>query len=288
MDIFQLIAILVALMAAYFIISIMIVSILANFPRNAVDEEPDWGTTEDCRIPTVNGKSLECWIVYPEESSKSAECEKEKLAIILLHGWGRNRGRMVSRARFFGQKGHTTILISARDHGSSDKEFTGMNILRFSQDLEATLNWWGKPAILAGHSIGGGAALLVAARNPLAKAVIAEAPPHAISQSLKYVYWPALRWFTPIFLPGIIAFNLIRYRGYQREYYSPLHAAPRIKVPTFLIHGMNDDLFPYEYTLELAEKLNCKVWTPEDITHYDIENHPDYARKITDFVESLS
>lgn len=276
-----------ALLLAYLAVSIVIVLILAKFPRNSVNDPPDWGSTKEYRILTVRGKMLECWVVYPTNETTNAKL-KEAPGIILLHGWGRNWGRMVSRAKIYGQKGYITILISARDHGRSDKELLGMNILRFSQDLEATLNWWGKPAILTGHSIGGGAALLVAARNTLVRAVIAEAAPYAIPQTLKHIYWPALKWLTPFFLPGINVYNKIRYRKFTIQDFSPLDAASQISAPTLLIHGKNDDILPHEHSIQLGRKLvNCQVWTPEDMTHYNIEKHPDYATQIFNFLESL-
>ncbi|MFQ5980166.1 MAG: alpha/beta hydrolase family protein [Candidatus Heimdallarchaeota archaeon] len=282
---------LLALLLAYFAISIIIVLILAKYPRSSVEDPPDWGSTKEYRIPTVNGKMLECWVVYPK-IMKNYETINEKLkkspCIILLHGWGRNWGRMVSRARIYGQKGYITILLSARDHGRSDKERLGMNILRFSQDLEATLNWWGKPAILTGHSIGGGAALLVAARNSLVRAVIAEAAPYAIPQTLKHIYWPALKWLTHFFLPGINAYNKIRYRKFTIADFSPLDAASKIRAPTLLIHGKNDDILPYEDSVQLGRKLDCQVWIPENTTHYNIEEHPDYASRIYSFLESIT
>ena len=175
----------------YFLCSTLITTVLAKIPRLPVNDKPNWGVVEECQIPTRNNKTLEGWIVYPESLKSETDPVKLKQnpAIILIHGWGRDRGRMTSRARVYGRNGYTTILISARDHGRSDKEFLGMSILRFSQDIEACVQWWGMKVILNGHSIGGGASLLVSSRNPsLVKAVIAESAPHAFPYGLKYVY----------------------------------------------------------------------------------------------------
>lgn len=267
---------------AYFLLAFGITLLLANLPRRPIEDIPDWGKTEDLRVPTVNGKKLECWVVYPDEKTKS------NLAIILIHGWGRNRGRMVSRARIYGSYGYTTILFSVRDHGKSDREITGMSILKFSQDLNSCVNWWGKkPVIITGHSIGAGAALLVAAQNPLVKGVIAEAPPYAFLRHLKYVYKPILKWFTPLILPGIKAIAFIKFRNHSKQEYSPLDAAANITVPTLLIHGKDDDILPYEYTCHLQKEIpNSQIWTPDAIDHYNIEEHPDYPNQIISFIES--
>jgi pimeloyl-ACP methyl ester carboxylesterase len=209
-------------------------------------------------------------------------------AIILIHGWGRNRGRMVSRARIYGKNGFTTILISVRDHGNSDREILGMNIIRFCEDLESAINWWGKPVIITGHSIGAGASLIVTARNPLVKALIAESFPYAFPYSLKYVYRPALKWFTPIMLPGLTIITLLRFRGHSKQEYSPLDAAPGISVPTFLIHGKNDEVLPYKYASKLQKRIkNSSLWVPEKTGHSDIELHPNYENKIMRFLEEV-
>jgi pimeloyl-ACP methyl ester carboxylesterase len=271
-----------AAVVAYFILTYSITLLLANLPRRPVNDVPDWGITEDRKIPTVKGKKLECWVVYPQEKTK-----RNNLAVILVHGWGRNRGRMVSRARIYGKYGYTTILFSVRDHGNSDKEITGMSILKFSQDLNSCVKWWGKPVIITGHSIGAGASMIVAAQNPLVKGVIAEAPPYAFLHSLKYVYRPILKWTTPFFLPGIKFITFIKFRKYSKQEFSPLDAAARITVPTLLIHGKEDDILPYKHTFQLQEKIpNSELWTPDAIDHYNIEEHPDYPNRIISFIES--
>jgi dipeptidyl aminopeptidase/acylaminoacyl peptidase len=271
-----------ATIIAYLILTYSITLLLANLPRRSVNDAPDWGMMEDIQIPTVQGKKLECWVVYPQEKNP-----KNDLAVVLVHGWGRNRGRMVSRARIYGKYGLTTILFSVRDHGNSDKEITGMSILKFSQDLNSCVNWWGKPVIITGHSIGAGAAMIVAAKNSLVKGVIAEAPPYAFLHSLKYVYRPILKWTTHFFLPGIKLIAFIKFRKYSKEEFSPFDAAAKITVPTMLIHGTKDDILPHEHTYQLQKVIrNSELWTPDTTDHYNIEEHPDYPNRIISFIES--
>ncbi|NHJ01207.1 MAG: alpha/beta fold hydrolase [Candidatus Heimdallarchaeota archaeon] len=272
------------LLLLYFLITLLIVLIFANFPRNSMNDVPEWGFVTEYRIPTVKGKSLEAWVVIPNLNS----LDPSKPAIVLLHGWGRNRGRMVSRARIFGNKGYKTILFSARDHGSSDKERLGMTIVRFSHDLESCVNWWSKPVVLDGHSIGGGACLLVAARNPLVVGVIGESVPLSIPGSLKYIYRPVMKWFTPLFLPGIRVITSIKFRKYNKSHYSPQDAAYLIKVPTLLIHGKSDELFPYTDTEILAKSIKkSHLWLPQNVNHYNIEEHPEYSNRVLNFLELI-
>jgi pimeloyl-ACP methyl ester carboxylesterase len=263
--------------------------ILANLPRDPMPDTPDWGSIEEFRIPTKNNKQLECWVIHPNRNSLDKPDLQQKLkTIILLHGWGRNRGRMVARAKIFGELGYTTILVSARDHGNSDKEFFGMSIIRFTQDLKATIAWWSKPVILCGHSIGGGAALLAGAKNTLVKGIIAESPPYAFPFSLKYVYEPALRVLTPLLMPGITFITMNIFRRFQKGDYSPFDIAPQIEVPTLIIHGVRDEIFPYEYSKKLSIQIkNSEIWTPEEGTHYNHEYLPGYRQKVLKFLNNI-
>ena len=265
-----------------------IILTLAKLPRDTLPDTPDWGSIKEYRIPTRRNKTLECWVITPNHNGRgdnSRNPTDNKHAIILLHGWGRSRGRMVSRARIYGRHGYTTILFSARDHGGSDKELTGMSIIRFSQDLDACINWWGKPVIINGHSIGAGAALLVGAQNPLVKAIIADTPPYAFPFNFQHIYRPALKKLTPLFLPGIKLLTLYAFRRIHSAYYSPAEIAPLIKVPTLIIHGKKDEIFPHEYSQLLQSQIHdSSLWTPEDGTHSNLELLPEYEQIICNFL----
>lgn len=275
----QLILVFMVFLIFYLMVCLTIILILANFPRDKVDEIPDWGIVKDERIPIINGKFLECWVVNPEEKIE------DHPAVILLHGWGRNRGRMVSRARLYADRGFTTILFSARDHGESSKERFGMSIVKFSEDLDACINWFGEPVIISGHSIGGGATLLVGSRNSLVKAVIAEATPTSFPHDLKHVYRPALRGLTGFFIPGITLIVLGVFRRSHNNDYSPIEVANRITVPTLLIIGKKDDIFPYKSAKLLQSNIpNCQLWLPDEGTHSNLETLPDYGNKIFTFL----
>ena len=285
---FQLILLLILLIIIYLLACLVTIFILAKLPRDSLPDVPDWGSIKEFRIPTRRNKTLECWVVHPDNNDQKNDSKittKKEHAVILLHGWGRNRGRMVSRARIYGRNRYTTILFSARDHGGSDKESGGMSIIRFSQDLEECIKWWGKPVIINGHSIGAGAALLVAAQNNLVKAVIAESSPYAFPYNFQHVYRPALKILTPLFLPGIRLITLYIFRRIHSSYYSPADIAPLIKVPTLIIHGKKDLIFPYESSKLLQSQISLsKVWNPEEGDHFNLELLPDYEQQICQFL----
>ena len=155
---------LLGLVLFYLLLTLFLTYLVQQIPRNPVEDPPDWGTILDTTIPALDGRSLEVWRIEPNVESRGI--------VVFAHGWGRNRDRMVGRARMFAQWGFTTVIHSARDHGnSSPKRF--MNAARFAEDIEAVLEWVSEPVILYGHSAGSAGA--IAAADPRAT-VTARAP----------------------------------------------------------------------------------------------------------------
>ena len=148
---------LLGFVSAYLIVTLGLTYVVHQVPREPVKEPPDWGRLLDTRLPTADGGTLEVWRIDPEGPSRGV--------VLLVHGWSRNRDRMVGRARIFGRLGFSTVLHSARDHGSSSRH-RFMNAFRFAEDAEAVLNWIDEPVLLYGHSAGAAGAIIAASRNP--------------------------------------------------------------------------------------------------------------------------
>ena len=95
----------------------------------------------------------------------------ERPAVILLHGWGGNAETLLPLARPLHEADFAVLLFDARCHGRSDEDsFTSLP--RFAEDLEHAFDWLQRQrqvnhrqiAVL-GHSVGAGAALLMASRR---------------------------------------------------------------------------------------------------------------------------
>src|SRR5210317_2508738 len=178
------------LLTLYLLFTLFLTYLVQQFPRNPVQDKPDWGRTTDTKIPSTDGGFLEVWRIEPDGRSRGT--------VIFAHGWGRNRDRMVSRARYFGRWKFTTIIHSARDHGqSSPRRF--MNAMKFCEDIEAVLTWVNEPVILFGHSAGAAGAIIAAERNPdKIKVLFLEACYADTKEALLSLY----RWVNPFF--GIV------------------------------------------------------------------------------------
>ncbi len=272
-------AVLGLMAALYIILALISVYVVHQFPRNPVTDTPDWGSVRDETIPAQNGGFLEVWRIEPEGKSKGI--------VLFAHGWGRNRGRMVGRARIFGKWGFTAVIHSARDHGRSSRcKF--MNAVKFAEDIEYVMDWIGEPVLLYGHSAGSAGAIIAASRNHgRVKILFLEASYAYTKEALHSLY----RWFNAFFgiffAPAILFSMDILYKN-NIDSVSPALLAPGIKIPVMLIHGEKDARFP----LRFAEKLN-KSFTPglselfvaEGADHSDSSNTPEYAGAVKSFLD---
>jgi len=268
-----------ALAAAYLLTSLLLTYVVQQIPRHPVVDAPDWGQLTDARIPASDGGSLEVWRIEPDGDSKGI--------VVLAHGWGRNRDRMVSRARFFAKWGYATVIHSARDHGnSSPRRF--MNALKFAEDIESVLQWLNEPVILYGHSAGAGGAIIAASRNPdRVQLLFLEACYADTKEALLSLY----RWVNPVFGtlfgPMILFWMNLFYRNRLRTV-SPELLAPGLAMPVMLIHGEQDRRFPLEFARRLHGSLpsdRAGLYIAPGVGHSDSSLTPGYPEAVKQFLD---
>lgn len=272
-------AVLGLISALYIVLVFISVYVVHQFPRSPVSDKPDWGSVRDEIIPAQNGGFLEVWRIEPEGRSKGV--------VLFAHGWGRNRGRMVGRARIFGEWGFTTVIHSARDHGgSSPCRF--MNAVRFAEDIESVMDWIGEPVLLYGHSAGSAGAIIAANRNHgRIKILFLEASYAYTKEALRSLYGWFNAFFGIFFAPAVLFLMDILYKN-RIDSVSPARLAPGIKIPVMLIHGEKDARFP----LRFAEKLKnsfmpgrAELYVAKGADHSDSSRTPGYAEAVKDFMD---
>ncbi|MFP4036426.1 MAG: alpha/beta hydrolase [Desulfobacteraceae bacterium] len=267
--------------ALYLGAGLAVTYIVHRFPRRPVQDKPDWGRITDTRIPCAGDGSLEVWRIEPSGESRGT--------VVLAHGWSRNRGRMVERARTFGDLGYTTVIHSARDHGGSTRHPL-MNALRFAEDIESVLCWVGRPVLLYGHSAGAAAAVIAAYRNPGRITHLflegCYARTRKALMKLYCGYHPLLAFFSP----AILGWMEIFYRG-RLDSISPARLAPDIDLPVLLIHGDKDERFPLEFMRELRDAFparRAEVFIACGSGHSSSSLNPGYKKAVAAFLQRHS
>lgn len=264
----------------YLLLTLFLTYLVQQIPRNPVNDPPDWGKILDTRISLSDGGFLEVWKITPHSQIIRG-------TVVLAHGWGRNRDRMVSRARYFGRWGFTTIIHSARDHGQSTS-CRFMNAMKFCEDIEAVLNWIGEPVVLYGHSAGAGGAIIAAERNPdKIKLLFLEACYADTKEALLSLY----RWVNPLFGimfgPMILYWMNVFYRN-KLATVSPERLAPSLKMPVMLIHGQNDRRFPVKFALKLKRSFQSSkvdLYLAPGAGHSDSSKTPGYGPAVKKFLD---
>lgn len=262
----------------YLLLSLVMTWMVQAYPRRPVVNPPDWGLCSDCFVPAADGGRLETWSVLPQGQCCGT--------VVFMHGWGRNRDRMVNRARIFAGWGYRTILFSARDHGGSSRCLF-MNALKFAEDIESVLDWIGEPVILYGHSAGAGGAAIAASRNgDRIRIVILEAGYDDTRQALLSLY----RWVHPAF--GLLFGRMILFwldvfytNGLSRT--SPGRLAGSITVPVLLVHGEADRRFPVAYARALQGRFapgQADLYVAPGAGHSESSQTPGYGEAVERFL----
>lgn len=213
-------------------------------PRIPHDRAPGaFGLPFDAvRIPTVNQRRLHAWFVPSPNGTKPTT------TLIVMHGWGGNAAMMLPLARPLHEAGFATLFVDARCHGASDDDDFA-SLPRFAEDIEHAHAWLvenrpgdSRRVALLGHSVGAGAALLVASRQPWVVAVVSVSAfthPDTIMR----------RWLAAKRIPQRPIGNYIlefvqKTIGFRFDDIAPINTIARIVCPVLLAHGTDDDVVP--------------------------------------------
>jgi len=215
-------------------------------PRIYESGVPDGLPWREVSIPTVRGKQLFGWFI---------PAGKRAPALAILHGWGGNAEMMLPLAKRLHAAGYALLFFDARCHGRSDGD-TFASLPRFAEDLEHAVDWLGVQSEVdegrvgvIGHSVGAGAALLLASRRHDIAAVVSLAafahPAGMMRRWLKFKripFWP---------LGAYILFYVQRVIGHRFDDIAPSHTIRSVECPVLLAHGTEDETVPVSEAREI-------------------------------------
>lgn len=175
-----------------------------------------------------DGLKLKGWLFHASGERRGT--------VVYLHGSADNRSSGVYIAERFRQRGYDALVYDSRAHGESEGNACTYGYYE-KRDLSRALDLPAPgPIVVVGVSLGGAVALQAAAEDPRITAVVAVS-------SFSDLRTVATERAPFIASAGNIeaAFRLAEEEAHFKvDEASPLRAAPRIRVPVFLVHGQAD------------------------------------------------
>lgn len=208
---------------------------------------------------------------------------KDGKSIVYLHGWGQNIEMMEPIAKPL-KDTHRLIIIDLPGFGKSDEPETAWTLDEYVEMLSSLLKELNinKPSLI-GHSFGGKISLLYASKNEVDKMILL-ASPYKVKIKKQSLKVKLLKKAATIPGLGNIAEKMKKHLGstdYKNA--SPImreilvkhvntdltEVAKKIKCPTFIIWGTNDEAVPVEDAYELEKLIKDSGLTIyEGCTHY--------------------
>ncbi len=203
--------------------------------------------------------------------------------VVLLHSWGRNSARMVSRGEVYWNRGYSILFVDAYSHGQTRYYYTSTALWFAEHAHKICVNEGIQNPILHGLSFGSIASTIFSAHWG-SRALVAEALPNNIKGTfygfLRVLHIPTWLYSWEIFL--------LFHSGFPWQKVEPANNLPKIKVPIFLIHGENDSMFPIEThfkrNLELIKPTDFN-WVVSGSPHSKMGRNINYNSKLNEFID---
>ncbi|MCL7928065.1 MAG: alpha/beta fold hydrolase [marine benthic group bacterium] len=212
--------------------------------------------------------------------------DRDRPVVVLVHGWTGNSGTMLYVARPLLEAGYPVFTFDVRHHGRSD-DAPYVTIRHFRDDLAHAVRLVrerrpGAPVLVAGHSLGGSAALLLGAAGAPVDGVILIAAPADLMEVTAGMF--SDRGLPGGLLTGALRPFWQRRAGVPFRDLDPAAGARRLGLPLLVVHGDRDARVPAEHAMRLAENAGTEVLWIEGAEHKDILDRPELHEAMVAFV----
>lgn len=272
-----------------------------DFSACSPETEKHWGPScgnlrssnefkfEELRIPSTNGFDLPTWKIGSFENRKG----KSKGAIFLVHGGGSDKREMTKHIRFFLKRGLDVFSFDFSCHGEANCKIPGLSYgYRESKDVLSMYRYLSErydQIYALGSSVGASSLLISLPEMYKLSAVIAENPMYNFERLI--LEFPGTANEIPAFFSHLLI-KLTQIRGKFETSPSPASSLANSKsVPILFIHSKEDQVVPFQQTLDLADLYSGpkQVWILEKGEHGSArEIDPDvYERRVEGFLDRL-
>lgn len=231
------------------------------------------------------GHLVSALIVEPQDKAHSV--------VILCHGFLSTKQSNTNRrlSEVLPPQGISTFSFDWFGMGESEGAFADLTVGRCCDQLERAIAFISSQGYqrvgLIGSSFGGLVAILVASRYPQLLALGLKCPVPDFPELLRLEFGDAAmrRWKETGEIPNVSGGDkpiALRYEFYEDCLgYNAYHAAEKIKPPTLIVHGDQDELVPFHQIQRLEKSLGTwkKLHVLEGANHYF--GRPDDFRMMT-------
>jgi pimeloyl-ACP methyl ester carboxylesterase len=202
---------------------------------------------------------------------------------LLVHGWGGHAGQMLPLAEALAGHGLRPVLLEMPAHGRS--EGSTSNLPQFSRAIEyaaGRLQQEGhRIGVLVGHSLGASAAAHAASRGVGAGKLVLLAPPASPRAYTRY--------FAQVFGLSEGTRSAMQHRIESREgmlmqQFEPPFVAPRIRVPTLVVHDRGDNVNRFADGQAFAHAITgAQLVATEGLGHRRLLKEAEVLARVTVF-----
>lgn len=238
----------------------------------------------NARFRTSDGLNLYGWYVPPQPIDRGNGKIEKGVTVILVHGHGANRVRLLEHAAVLVEHGYGVLLFDLRNHGESDGTITTLGYVEHEDVLAALRYLREQPEVnpariaLFGQSMGGAAVIRATAQianggvddlTPDVRAVIVESTFSTLEENISqgvqtYTGMPSFP-----FAPMILLFGQLEAGasiGQVRPIDQLAGLAPR---PILILHGEQDRLIDADN----AERLYAAAQEPKELVLFPSAGH---------------
>ncbi|GGG23178.1 alpha/beta hydrolase [Paenibacillus abyssi] len=235
------------------------------------------------------GSKLHGWIAMPPNADRCA-------AVVIAHGWGSNRSRVLRYAGPIYDSGIAVMLFDARSHGDSDP-INAPSGLMFRDDVTAAVDFLKRqPGVdperiaVLGHSMGGFGALLALGKGLPVRAVVTDSTPirfdTMFTAELK-------RRKLPIFplgylIPWIWLWRSGISRADIRQSDIPSILERNLSAggtPVLMVHSVRDGFIPADDLQKLVKKVPVEHLLVDSEGHSVSEKDPAFWQQVLPFLK---
>ena len=284
----HMLVLLTTLSVGYFGVGLLVVLWMTSPSRRPPEATPaSFGLGyRDVEFPSTDGVRLSAWWVPAEGSS---------MAAVLVPGWGGYKfdEHLLQTLPVYHDAGYSVLLLDLRAQGGSDGTRRTLGY-REVRDVRGALTWLRRQGyaldqvVLHGWSMGGATALRAAPGAGIA-AVVEEAAYADLPLLLMGEIPDFVRFGKPL-RPAILLAGRL-FPDFDPWDVVPKEEAAKLSdegVPLLIIHSTGDDIVPYEHARTFAAVYpDACVWKLEGYAHVEAYQHPEYAQRLREFLESI-